>query len=131
MHLNARTMKRRLIRVTFCFVLSLHTSLSTLWPLDVADLPSTARPKYVVAVEPASTAGLEASRELLATKYQVVLKRMQLWRPQEHLWEGHSGMSGGLFAKDVAILVDKVPYLSFCYGRAAAEPATCKVSVES
>ncbi|KAL5489656.1 hypothetical protein EMCRGX_G018774 [Ephydatia muelleri] len=95
---------------------------------DVADLPSTARPKYVVAVEPASTAGLEASRELLATKYQVVLKRMQLWRPQEHLWEGHSGMSGGLFAKDVAILVDKVPYLSFCYGRAAAEPATCKVT---
>ena len=97
--------------------------------LDAAEIPSAARPRYLVTVDKAAETALEAPCELLAAKYQVVLERMQMWRPQDHLSEGPSGLCSGLFSKDVATLADKVPYLTYCYGRAAAEPATCKVSI--
>lgn len=120
---------KRLLAYSFAFSFSppLIKPCPSIGPLDAAEIPSAARPRYLVTVDKA--AEFEAPCELLAAKYQVVLERMQMWRPQDHLSEGPSGLCSGLFSKDVANLADKVPYLTYCYGRAAAEPATCKVSI--
>ena len=107
--------------------------LTNPWPSsglsDVAEMPSSVRPKYAVTIDKATKPALDLSCELLATKYQIIAERMQMWRPQDCLLEGPSGLSSGLFSKDVAILADKVPYLAYCYGRASVEPEACKVSV--